>query len=500
MKKMLICVMLVITIFSVTAYADDINIIVNDTVLNPDTMPVNIDDRVLVPMRAIFESLGVRVEWDEATYSVTAINDTKALRLSIGNKTVEYGIINSDNAPVFTLKRDIDVAPMIINDRTYVPVRAVSEGVGADVSWHDGTKTVVVNSRQNGYNNVFYSSVSDYNKVYKVDTNGVSRVKLSDISAKDVYYDDGYVYFISADDMLYRVDVNGNNQIQLTDYKTEVIKIENEVVYCLEANEKHKGNLHIINGFDDDLGYVMYPVINNGYIYYNVPKSASMRALNIETGKASDVTMYDNQTLYTYNCMFYGDMILVEDGEYFNNIYAFDSDGANKRALNNSVSRICKNQQYDDNIIYINGDNGQNIYYVKTDKSVNEEVVHMPSDTIFVDVLAQNGDEIYYKNMYRKEIYRANIKTKNSRYIGYGDTLNLFDDKLFIIYDGLYVSNLDGQHQRQIYDKVSEFFAHEGFVYAKDSSYKNIIKSDYSGNCIYLTNDIAYSWDTDIIH
>ncbi len=498
MKKLFVCIIFIITVFSTFAYAYDINIIVNDKILYPDTGPVNRDDRVLVPMRAIFEALGASIYWDQENYSVTAVSGTNAIRVKIDSKTVEYGIINSDGMPVFTVKRDTDVAPAIINDRTYVPVRAVSESIGADVSWHDISRTVIVNSRHQSHNHIFYSSVCDYNKVYKVDTNGAVRTKLSDTPAKEVYYDNGYVYFLSLDDALYRIRADGSGEVKLTDCKTEVIKIENGVVYCLEYADAHKGNMHIIDGNDTDIGYAMYPVVNGGYIYYNVPDSASMRAYNIKTADISDVTMYAGRTLYTYNCVFYGNLILVEDGEYFNNIFAFDADGSNKRAINKSVSRICKNQQYDDNIIYINGDNGQDIYCVKEDGSDDSEIIKMPADTIFVDVLLQNGNDIYYKNMYRKEIYRINLLEKNPVYAGYGDTLKISGDKLFIVYDGLYISDLYGKNQKQIYGKVSDFFAYAGSVYAKDASYNNIVKVGYEGDYINLTNDMVCSWAADM--
>ncbi len=118
------------------AYADDISVIVDGTALDftGDQAPVIVEDRTLVPVRAIFEALGADVQWDEETQTVLAAKDNDITVLQIGSPTI---FVNS--TPVV-----IDVPAQIIGDRTMVPVRAVSEAFSCSVEWDQDTYTVTV--------------------------------------------------------------------------------------------------------------------------------------------------------------------------------------------------------------------------------------------------------------------------------------------------------------------------------------------------------------------
>ena len=101
-----------------------------------DTPPVNIDGRVLVPLRAIFEALGAYPNWNGATQTVSATRDDITVALQIGNHTL---MRNGQSIP-------IDVAPRIIDSRTLVPVRAIVEAFGVYARWDSDTQTVVLES------------------------------------------------------------------------------------------------------------------------------------------------------------------------------------------------------------------------------------------------------------------------------------------------------------------------------------------------------------------
>lgn len=97
-----------------------------------DQEPLIINDRTMVPVRAIFEAMGASVIWDGETKTVTS---------KLGNLTISMGIDN----PVMTINgatRTLDAPPMIAGGRTLVPVRAVSESFDCDVSW-DASKRLV---------------------------------------------------------------------------------------------------------------------------------------------------------------------------------------------------------------------------------------------------------------------------------------------------------------------------------------------------------------------
>lgn len=98
--------------------------------------PVNIDGRVLVPLRAIFEALGVNVDWDNNSRTVTATTETVTFKMVIGEE--KYTVNNE----VFTS----DTTAQIINSSTMVPVRVVSESLGCNVGWDGSTQTVIITS------------------------------------------------------------------------------------------------------------------------------------------------------------------------------------------------------------------------------------------------------------------------------------------------------------------------------------------------------------------
>ena len=92
-----------------------------------DAAPVIRNDRTLVPIRIITEALGGKVDWNGATKEVTLSINDKEIKMTIGKMLEKYG-----------------VAPVIIDGRTFVPVRFVADELGAEVAWDEATKTVTI--------------------------------------------------------------------------------------------------------------------------------------------------------------------------------------------------------------------------------------------------------------------------------------------------------------------------------------------------------------------
>lgn len=99
------------------------------------------DGRTLVPLRAIFEAMGMTVSWDQATQRITATNDTVTIKLTVGNNVATVG--NDKSGYIYSY---LDVAPQVINGSTLVPVRYIGESTGYDISWNSTTSTVVMTS------------------------------------------------------------------------------------------------------------------------------------------------------------------------------------------------------------------------------------------------------------------------------------------------------------------------------------------------------------------
>lgn len=104
-----------------------------------DSQPKNVNGRIMVPYRAIFEYLGLEVGYDE---------NTKV----ISGKTDEFTLTMKSKDPVIKLtykdgtvkQRTMDVAPYVSGGRTFVPTRFVSEMLDYVVGWDGDYKTVVI--------------------------------------------------------------------------------------------------------------------------------------------------------------------------------------------------------------------------------------------------------------------------------------------------------------------------------------------------------------------
>jgi len=124
------------------AATTDISVVVDGKNVQFSQQPVIKDGRTLVPLRAIFEAMNMKVDWEQTTKSIQASKDNVIIKLQVGNKNASVG-----NIELSYIETVLDVEPQIINGSTLVPVRFIGEVSGSDVTWDQTTKTVVVNSK-----------------------------------------------------------------------------------------------------------------------------------------------------------------------------------------------------------------------------------------------------------------------------------------------------------------------------------------------------------------
>ena len=129
------------------------DVFVNGTEIFFDDQPAQIvDDFTLVPARGVFEAMGAKVSWDEGKQQVQveSADGNTWVRLIIGDKNMKvydmsglFGTLLSGQdfkAPETPVT--LEVAPQILNDRTMIPLRAISEAIDADVKWDGGAYAV----------------------------------------------------------------------------------------------------------------------------------------------------------------------------------------------------------------------------------------------------------------------------------------------------------------------------------------------------------------------
>lgn len=104
------------------------------------TVPVIVNGRTLLPVRAVVEEMGGTVAWNGEKREVTLKLAEDEIRLTIDSTTATL------NGKAQTL----DAAPAILNGRTMLPIRFVAESFRFDVAWDGATQTVTVTKAQAG--------------------------------------------------------------------------------------------------------------------------------------------------------------------------------------------------------------------------------------------------------------------------------------------------------------------------------------------------------------
>ncbi len=125
-----------------TPNPDGVKLYINDTLVNSDPQPFISEGRTMVPLRVISEAMGLEVNWIPGLSRVDIVSEDKVIMVTLGSTVASIVDKNDGESISVTL----DVAPAIVNDRTVVPIRFISEQMAAIVEWDSATQTVSINT------------------------------------------------------------------------------------------------------------------------------------------------------------------------------------------------------------------------------------------------------------------------------------------------------------------------------------------------------------------
>lgn len=150
MKKYILSLVLLFTVLSLNVYAQakDVTVKVNNIVVESPVAAQIINDRTMLPMRSIFERVGAKVTWIEEERIIIATKGKKLITMQIDNPMMSVQSITNDEI----VKIELDSPPIIKDDSTIVPVRAVAESLGYSVEWDAQTYTVNISTISNEVN------------------------------------------------------------------------------------------------------------------------------------------------------------------------------------------------------------------------------------------------------------------------------------------------------------------------------------------------------------
>lgn len=140
-KILLLLLILSSLIFTGFKPQRDIKIYVNRHLIESDQPPLIWEDRTFVPIRVIAESLGAKVDYNQEDMTVTIRRDKTNILLAIGDD--EVWISDEEKAGPALL----DAPAFLRNDRTYLPLRSISELFGMQVDWDGGKRAVYIKEK-----------------------------------------------------------------------------------------------------------------------------------------------------------------------------------------------------------------------------------------------------------------------------------------------------------------------------------------------------------------
>lgn len=157
MTRILILTLVCCILLSVPAFAAEgvsaanITVTVDGTEVQwIDTKPIiDAANRTIAPLRPIANALGLEVEWDgdtrTAIFTGTYNSGIRTVKATIGSKTL---VIETSDASgnVTTENLELDTCAVIIDSRTYAPVRCLAEAFGYEVGWDNATRTAMIDT------------------------------------------------------------------------------------------------------------------------------------------------------------------------------------------------------------------------------------------------------------------------------------------------------------------------------------------------------------------
>lgn len=411
MKKFLLTFLAVLSISTVT-FAGNVSVQLNGEIINfTDSNGQRVDaqlinNRTMVPLRKIFELLGATVDWDDATQTAYATKGDTSIKLQIDNPIAEV----TENG--VTRKVTLDSKPVLVNWRTLVPLRFISESLGKQVAWDNANQTAIIIDYDYFLNKINQKAPMLYKLIAK--DSSTSRITITrnyyDLSnsayntTSNVY---GTIFKNSDNSQTIMVDLSGTSELFKEivsegwgSIDLDITYNENGITYSttstiLNQMLTNKSNtykeLELTGKYNDSLGDMMKSLLNinenninvatfmniknefdallNSFTYSNTANTSTIKINNEQAliaGKYIDITDFDNvifndEIMKAYSVV--NKLIFNYDVKNDELIYDYPTINA---TIN--VSEITDSIDLEMNIELINDYNEKVVYNVKVSK------------------------------------------------------------------------------------------------------------------------------------
>lgn len=401
-RKVVTLLLLMMLVVNSNAYATESKIAVylDGNELTFDTPPIITDGTTLVPLRKIFETLGSQIQWDNTTRTVTATKGDVLITYKIGEKN---GYKNGKTVMM-------EVPGVIFNGFTLVPLRFVSEALGASVAWNGETKRIDITHQENATAEVKATETSY--------TPSINRLNGSEVGT--VYADGDWIYYTHPMDehKIYKMKLDGSMNTKIADVEsTSHLIVDKDWIYFSSSKvigHPRDYNLSPENG--------VYKMKTDGSGLQKLLSGTSIAAMSITGDSIYYTKQFDalnvnmvktdgtgNQLAYknVWNYQISGDTLYYnQESRLPVNFYEMKLDGTNKRKLVTNISS--RYQIVNNSLYYTNGS-----YLME--KLLNEpekepkKVIELNSN----DLVVVNEHTVIFQKKNDKKLYKVDLVAKN---------------------------------------------------------------------------------------
>lgn len=230
-----------------------------------DVPPVIIKERTLIPARAVFESMGSQVKWNE---------EARLVEVGLGTSTVQL-TIDSKIAFVNGVQVPMEVPAMILDDRTLIPVRFVAESLKCAVDWHDLSRTVILASPEiNANTTISAISFEEDSERYRIIVQGENIIE----GVKSFAYDNPYRFGIDIKSAVLAL-------------KEDRLKMNNDIIKSVRFSQFEPNVVRVVMDLEEKIaGRVSYsPEKESLYIDFNKDQAKIYEELGEVTLDGLDV-------------------------------------------------------------------------------------------------------------------------------------------------------------------------------------------------------------------
>lgn len=391
---------------AVHAESTDIHVVVDGKGLEFDVAPFLENGRMLVPLRAIFEALDAEVGWDGETRTVTASKGNKVITLQIGN----------DKALVGDVEIILDAPAKLKNGRTFVPVRFVSEALGAKVDWNGATSTAFIDYHTLGTGNttgnvvndgriaqrgdwVFYAYLPDQG-LYKMKSDGSSRQKLCDGAVSNINVVDEWVYFSLSQKVdgkyingIYKIKTDGTQKQKLCDDVVSCVNVVDGWIYYINESDLASFYKMRLDGSQQQKVHphaMEFLIVDNGWAYVeDGSENYTLCKMKVDGSEFQKIWKESAEFINIADGWIYCASSWYESNRYMSGLLRIRTDGT-------AVQKL-----YNGDVTYVNvsGDwvyfvEDESIYKIRTDGTALTKLSDVQPDLLSLSVAGYN---IYFE-------------------------------------------------------------------------------------------------------